>query len=447
MTLQHIPAAEVHHSLARHMLVDGYDFVLDTKKSKGSRLYDARTGKSFLDFFSFFASSPIGMNHPKMMTDEFREGLVEAATNNPSNSDIYTIIMADFVDMFSKSGIPDYLPHLFLISGGALAVENALKTAFDWKVRKRFPNGFKSVEEEDAYVNTLKVIHFRQAFHGRSGYTMSLTNTLRDKIAYFPKFNWIRADNPHMVFPITPETEKELIQAEQKVIRSVKEAVKKDGERIASVIIEPIQAEGGDNHFRKEFLQAFRDICDEHEIMLIFDEVQTGVGLTGTFWAHQGIGVKPDILAFGKKMQVCGILAGKRVEEVTEHVFAKSSRINSTWGGNLADMYRSTWYLKIIREENLVDNAYEMGKYFLNNMQELAKTYPSVTNPRGRGLMCAWDMPNPELRDKVINQSFDMGLFLLKCGEKSIRIRPALNITQSEIDEGFVTIKKVLSTI
>lgn len=444
MSLHYLSADQVHSTLKKHMLVDGYDFVLDTKKSVGSRLYEARTGKSYIDFFSFFASSPIGMNHPKLTTTEFREGMLEAATNNPSNSDIYTVIMAEFVDTFSRVGIPDTLPHLFLISGGALAVENALKTAFDWKVRKRFPKGFSSQAQEDAYVNSLKVIHFRQAFHGRSGYTLSLTNTLRDKIAYFPKFDWIRMDNPHQHFPMTPEKLEQLIRDENVVIEAIENALKKEEDKIACLLIEPIQAEGGDNHFRHEFLQALRNLCDRYEMMLIYDEVQTGVGLTGTFWAHQGLDVKPDILAFGKKMQVCGILASRRVDEVKDHVFELPSRINSTWGGNLADMFRSTWYLKIIEEEKLVDNAKVMGKYFLDQLQQLSHDFPQVTNPRGRGLMCAWDMPDKEKRDQFVNKAFEEGLFILKCGERSVRIRPALNISQSDIDEGFLIIRKVL---
>lgn len=442
-----IKPAEVHDTLKKHMLVDGYDFVLDTKKSTGSRLYDARTGKSYLDFFSFFASAPIGMNHPRLQTQEFREGLIEAATNNPSNSDIYTVIMAEFVAMFDKVGIPDYLPHLFLISGGALAVENALKTAFDWKVRKRFPAGFSSLEEEDRYVNSMKVIYFKEAFHGRSGYTLSLTNTLRDKIAYFPKFDWIKVNNPKLRFPLTDAVLSDVKKQEDASIRFMQEQFRQYQDRIAAVIIEPIQAEGGDNHFRREFLQELRNLCDRHEALLIFDEVQSGTGLTGNFWCHQGIGVKPDILAFGKKMQVCGILAGRRIEEVKDHVFEKSSRINSTWGGNLTDMYRSAWYLRIIDEENLVQNAKTEGEYFLRQLEQLSAEHAIVTNPRGMGLMCAWDMPNPALRDEVINKAYDQGLFLLKCGNNSIRIRPALNITRDEINEGFGIIRKVLKDI
>ena len=126
---------------------------------------------------------------------------------------------------------------------------------------------------------------------------------------------------------------------------------------IAALIIEPIQGEGGDNHFRKEFFHTLRRLCDEYDMMFILDEVQTGVGLTGKMWAYQHFDFEPDILAFGKKTQVCGIMVSNRVDEVKDNVFKVSSRLNSTWGGNLVDMVRCQKYLEVIKEENLVKNC------------------------------------------------------------------------------------------
>lgn len=444
----HVNPANVHATLRKHMLVDGFDFVLDTKKSRGSRIVDSITGKTYLDLFSFFGSSPVGMNHPVMQSSEFREGLIEAATNNPSNSDIYTTIMAEFVATFSHVGIPEYLPHLFLISGGALAVENTLKTAFDWKVRKQFPNGFSSIDEEEKYVNSMKVIYFKEAFHGRSGYTMTMTNThYRHKVQYFPKFDWIKAPNPKIVFPLNETNVNEVKRCEEESLVFLKDQIKKYKNQIAALIIEPIQAEGGDNHFRIEFHKALRQLCDENEMLFIYDEVQTGAGLTGNFWAHQGIGVNPDIISFGKKMQICGLLAGRRVEEVRDNVFEKPSRINSTWGGNLADMYRSTWYLKIIHEEKLVDNAKKQGELILRRLHELEKNSNLVSNVRGAGLMCAFDLPTEALRDQVFSKAKENGLLILKCGEKSIRLRPALNIAVTEVDEAAEILNRTLKQI
>ena len=439
----HLKADQVHETLRKHMQVDGFDLVLDTKKSSGSRIIDSKTGKSYLDLYSFFGSAPIGMNHSRLQSQEFKDGLVEAATNNPANADVYTIAMAEFVATFEKTGIPDYLPHLFMVSGGALAVENALKTAFDWKVRKQFPNGFKSVDEENDYVNSMKVIYFNEAFHGRSGYTLTMTNTFyKHKVQYFPKFDWIKAPNPKIVFPLDEKSLADVKKREQESLNYIREQVAKFKKQIACLIIEPIQAEGGDNHFRKEFHEELRNICDENEVLFIYDEVQSGVGITGSFWAHQGIGVKPDIIAFGKKMQVCGILAGKRIDEAKDNVFAHSGRINSTWGGNLTDMYRSTWYLKIIEDEKLIENARVVGDYLLGQLHTMQKDISDMTNVRGAGLMCAFDLPTTDMRDALVKKAYEQGLLILKCGGNTIRLRPALNISKAEIDEAMDLMRK-----
>lgn len=436
-----ISPAEVHATLGRHMLVDGFDIVADMTRSRGSRIYDARHAKTYLDFFTFFASSPVGLNHPKMMTEEFRERIFHAAINNPSNSDVYTTEMAEFVDTFARVGIPAYMPHAFFISGGALAVENALKTAFDWKVQKNFQKGITTERGH-------KVIHFHQAFHGRSGYTMTLTNTDPTKVRLYPKFvDWPRISNPFVTFPLTSEALRDVEQREAQAVAEIKQAFVEHPDDIAAIILEPIQGEGGDNHFRKEFFEQLRTLADENEALLIFDEVQTGVGLTGRFWAHEYF-VKPDILSFGKKMQVCGILAGPRIDEVETNVFKVSSRINSTWGGSLVDMVRSQKYLEIIEEEQLVDNAASLGTHLLTALQGMADEHPLlVSNARGRGLFCAIDCADPATRDKVRVTAYERGLILLGCGERSLRFRPALNISRDELDEGLGVIRSILEDL
>ncbi len=311
---------QVHDILDKHILTDGLDMVLDLEKSEGVYLYDAKSEKRYLDFFTFFASNPLGMNHPRLANDEFIRKIGQIAINKPSNSDVYTEAMAEFVNNFDRVGIPEYMPYAFFISGGALAVENALKVAFDWKVQKNFEKGYR---QEKGH----KVLHFEKAFHGRSGYTLSLTNTLPNKTKYFPKFDWPRVINPVLKFPETEENLREAEKLEQKALAQAERYFEMHKDDIACIIIEPIQGEGGDNHFRLEFHQALRDMADRHEALLIYDEVQTGVGLTGKFWAHEHY-VKPDILAFGKKAQVCGILANTRVDDIETNCFHVSSRIN-----------------------------------------------------------------------------------------------------------------------
>ena len=430
-----VSTKDVHLILAQHMLTDGYDIVLDLEKSQGGYIYDSVSKRKYLDFFTFFASGAIGLNHPALREPQFLERLGRAAVNKPSNSDIYTEEMASCVSTFSRLAIPDYLPHLFFISGGALAVENCLKAAFDWKVRKNFKKGYK--EERGR-----QIIHFRNAFHGRSGYTLSLTNTEPVKTNYFPKFDWPRINSPEIIFPLTEKSLKELKIRERQSLDQIHQAIKANPDDIAAILIEPIQGEGGDKHFRGEFLQSLRVICDGHDILLIFDEVQTGIAMTGEMWCHQHFGVRPDLMAFGKKTQVCGLLASNRLDEVEQNVFQLSSRLNSTFGGNLVDMVRFEKILKIIEQENLVNNAGEKGAYLLAGLKNLQHEFPDlVSNVRGKGLFCAFDLPSPAQRDRVKAEAMQNGMIILGCGDQSIRCRPRLNITEDEINEAM----KILS--
>jgi len=431
-----VAPSDVHKTLARNMLVDGFPIVYDSEKSLGTMIHDSVSGKDYLDFFTFFASGSVGHNHPGLLEKGFYDRLAHVAVNKVSNSDIYTTEMAEFVATFARVAVPKELPHLFFISGGALAIENALKAAFDWKVRKNFAKGIK---EEKGH----KVIHFKEAFHGRTGYTMSLTNTDPTKTNYFPKFAWPRIDNPKVVFPLEKHLE-EVKAAEKKALDQIMKAIEKEGDDIAAIIIEPIQGEGGDNHFRTEFFQELRKIADENEIILIFDEIQTGLGITGKMWCHEHFGIRPDILAFGKKTQVCGIMASDRINEV-DSVFKVSSRINSTWGGNLVDMWRAKRILEIVETEKLVDNAAKMGTKFLGQLMELGEAYPKlISNVRGKGLFCAFDLSDTQCRDAFLTLLIKKGLLALKCGPRTIRFRPPLNVSSGEIDKAMAIIDDAL---
>ena len=433
------PAEKVHEVINKTMLADGFKIVLNLKNSTRNKLVDEKTGDTYIDFFTFFASSPLGFNHPYLNSDEVRKVLGYAAVNKPSNSDIYTTYMAEFVETFAKVAKPDYMKYLFFISGGALAVENGLKTAFDWKVQKNFEKGIK---EEKGH----QVIHFNEAFHGRSGYTLSVTNTDPIKIKYFPKFDWPRITNPKITFPIEDNIDN-VIELEKKAIQEIKNAINDNPDDIAVILIEPIQGEGGDNFFRKEFFKELRAIADENDILLMFDEVQTGFGLTGKFWASEYY-VKPDIIAFGKKAQVCGIMVSDRIDEVKDNCFRVSSRINSTWGGNLVDMVRSKYIMEVIDKDNLVENANERGKYLSRRLDKIQVQFPElINNVRGLGLMRSFDLPSTELRDEFRAICEKEKLLILGCGEKSVRFRPPLNITDDELEEGLTVIEKVLKLL
>ena len=417
---------KVKETLGKHILADGFDFVMDFEKSHGSYIVDRLTGKEYLDMFSMFASASVGYNHPYIL--EKADWLGKMAIYKPTLSDVYLQEYADFMEVFARVAIPKELPYCFFVEGGALAVENALKTAFDWKTRK---NWQKNIDKEAGMV-----IHFKQSFHGRSGYTLSLTNTSDPrKHQYFPKFDWPRITNPKLNFPITEENLEETIKHEQLALLHIQEAILANPDEVACVIIEPIQAEGGDNHFRNEFFTELRKICDENEILLILDEVQTGIGMTGKMWAFQHLDIIPDVITFGKKTQVCGILANKeKLDEVEHHVFIESSRINSTFGGNFIDMLRFQLVLEIIENENLVENSRIVGEFLLDGLKKLAQKYPDhISAARGKGLMCAFDLKDGASRDWLRKALYDEGVIVLTCGDQSIRFRPHLNVTKEEI--------------
>jgi L-lysine 6-transaminase len=435
----HVSPAEVHERLAGHLLVDGYRLVLDAERSHGSWLVDARDGREYLDLYTQFASAPLGANPPGIVGDQgFMALLARVAVSKPANPDMYTTHLAEFVETFARVLGDPALPHLFFVEGGALAVENALKTAFDWKSRRNEAAG------RSRDLGT-KVMHLTRAFHGRSGYTMSLTNTDPAKTDRFPAFDWPRIDVPAVTFPL----ERARIEAaEEHALAQARVAFGRHPHDIACFIAEPIQAEGGDNHMRPEFLQAMQALCREYDALFVLDEVQTGVGTTGTAWAYQQLGLEPDVVAFGKKVQLGGIMAGRRVDEVADNVFGVSSRINSTWGGGLTDMVRSRRILEIIEAEGLFDHAAKAGAFLLTELQGLAGRHAGlVSNARGRGLMCAIDLPDGVLRDGVITRMREMQVLVLPCGERSIRFRPALNVTTDELKIGVQALDAVLGRL
>jgi L-lysine 6-transaminase len=427
-------------TLNNYLIGDVIPIVVDLEHSHGNTIVDSLNGKSYIDCFSYIASNPIGHNHPKLSDPDFEKKLLRSAKSKPTNSDFYTLEMAEFVDTFAELATPPNFKHLFFIEGGALAVENALKAAFDWKVKKNFAKGLKSEKGS-------QVIHFKQAFHGRSGYTLSLTNTTDPrKINFFPKFHWPRVLNPKLSFPVTEEVLQSVKVAEKVAEAEIRKAFDNNPDDIAAIILEPIQGEGGDNHFRPEFHQKLRELADQYEAMLIYDEVQTGFGLTGKMWAFEHFGMEPDIICFGKKTQLGGIMAGPRIDDVEQNVFVESSRINSTWGGGLADMVRAQRYLEIIEEENLVKNAAQVGTYLKTKLHQLEQGYPDViSNVRGMGLMCAIDLSHPELRDKYHKQLFEDGALVLKCGLSSIRFRPSLNFSKTDVNALYDVLQKSLN--
>ncbi|MFJ2111393.1 MULTISPECIES: L-lysine 6-transaminase [unclassified Streptomyces] len=421
-------ADTVLETLRRHVLVDGLDLVVDLERSHGSMLVDARSGVEYLDLVTFFGSLPLGMNHPAMAQDtRFMADLGRAALHKVANTGFYTAEYARFVETFTRVVGDPELPRFFFIDGGALAVENALKVAFDWKAQRV---GAHSGQE-------LMAMHVTGAFHGCTGYTMSLTNVDDPKITdRYPQWEW-----PRIALP-GPDSAAD-------ALRTARDIFEQHGDRIACFIAEPILGSGGDIHLSGEFLAGMQGLCREYDALFVLDEVQTGCGFSGTPWVYQQLGLEPDIVAFGKKTQVCGIMAGRRVDLVPENALVVSARLGSTWGGNLADMVRATRVLEIMENDSLVQGAADKGKYLLAQLQGIAEHLPELlTNPRGRGLICAFDLPSGEIRNEVVERLRTEEHTLLRpSGARSVRIRPSLAVTTSDLDRGVRAISRVLQSM
>lgn len=427
-------------TLERHLLVDGFDMVLDLEASQGSRLVDGRDGTAYLDMFSFFASNALGMNHPAMHAPDNEARLLRAARHKPSNSDIYTAELADFVAVFDRVLGVDHLPYAFFIEGGALAVENVCKAAFDWKSQRNEDEG-RSPE-----LGT-QVLHLRHAFHGRSGYTMSLTNTDPRKVARFPKFAWPRIPSPALRFPLAEHDEANRA-AEDAALAAAREAFEANPHDIALALVEPIQGEGGDNHLSPRFLRGLQELAHEHDALFGVDEVQTGAGFTGTPWAFQQLDVEPDLVSFGKKLHIGGVLAGGRIDEVEQNVFRSSSRINSTFGGNLTDMVRATIMLEVYEQEALIGRAAKLGDHLLERLQWLERRHETATQARGRGLWASIDLHDAPLRDAVRHHLLtEEQVVLLGCGTRTLRFRPTMTVTADELDEAVDALDRSLTAL
>ncbi len=431
---------QVKSRLEPHLLVDGYDLVLDLDASRGSRLVDARSGTAYLDVFTFYASNALGMNHPALTEPSVQARLARAGTHKPANSDVYTPELADFVTTFERVLGVEHLPHLFLIEGGALAVENALKVAFDVKSRRNEAAGRDPALGGQA-------MHLTGAFHGRTGYTMSLTNTDPTKIARFPTFAWPRLPTPALRFPLAANAAANTA-AEDASLAAARQAFADHPHDIACVVAEPLQGEGGDRHLSARFLGELQALAHEHEALLVLDEVQTGVGMTGSPWCFQQLDLRPDVVAFGKKTHVCGVMAGGHVDDIDDHVFAVSSRINSTFGGGLVDMVRATVMLEVIERDALIARAGKLGAHLLERLHELAARHPQVEQVRGRGLLCSLDLPDTALRDEVTARMFteERGI-LLGCGTRTLRFRPTLTVEPEELDEAVAALDRVLTRL
>jgi len=357
---------------------------IDFAKSHGSYLFDKNTNREYLDFFGMYSSLPLGYNH-EVFDDEFHSEMRDISTVKVANCEFHTDVYDTFCNKFNQfAGLGKYENYHFTCTG-SLAVECACKLAMD-------------------YTGNDKIVSLANSFHGIHSYGNFATSKfypVKDRLQGFPDLRWPKVRD---VFELDFQISK--------------------GD-VAGILVEPIQATFGDNHFTKGYLKSIAKMAKENDIPLIFDEIQTGFGTTGKPWYFEHLDIEPDIVVFGKKSQVSGIMSTSKIP------FKNGSRLCVTFDGDIVDMLRSTYIMKAYEKYDLLDNASKQGKRLINELTSI----DSLESVRGRGLMIAFDMKDNKTRNDFVDKLKNNGMICNPTGERSVRLRPNLAVSDSDIEK------------
>jgi len=424
-----LTANRIHEFLDKYTIVEGLPIILDPERSNGVWVVDMITGKKYLDCTSLFGTAPVGFNH-HIMFRESQECFVGVPHLKIPHGEVYTCWYADFIEAFLKKALPDYFKYVVCCPSTDEAIDASLKIAFDWKAKK--------LGMGDGFAQSFDVIHFAESYHGSSVYALSASDTTVRSNHCYPRFNWTMVPNPKVRFPSTSQVETN----ETHALIAMKKAIHKGN--VAAILMEPLQDKGGNNLFREGFLKQVRDLASESNTLLIFNECNVGFGPSGKWWCHQTFDIRPDLMVFGGRTQVAGVVATEKLDEVKRHCFNhERNRLETKWGGDLADMVRCEIYMQIIEKEDLLKQAKKIGEYMLAKLRELEAVSAKISNTRGIGTLTAFDLPNSMSRNLVLSY-LQKHMLIRGCGLQSICFRPPLIFGKEEADLTMDYIRKAL---
>lgn len=437
-----------------------HGFVVDYAKSQGNWIADA-DGNVLLDVFAQIASIAIGYNNPDLIalakTDEF----ITATMNRAALGSFPPVNWQELVESGLGTVRPKGLNHIFTAMCGSCANENAFKASFmAYRARERGEQAnFTSEEMQSCMKNQspgspdLSILSFTSAFHGRLFGSLSATRSKAIHKLDIPSFSWPVVAWPDVKYPFS-QNSRENAEAEKASLAAVEEAIvnsKNSGSSygpVAAVIVEPIQSEGGDNHASPAFFQGLREVTKKHGVFMIVDEVQTGVGATGAFWASDkwNLSTPPDFLTFSKKMQAAGFY--HNVDTVPSMPY----RNYNTWMGDPTRTMQARQIIKTIKDHDLVKRTDEVGGYLYKNISEMIENGAGkgkVEKLRGEnaGTFLAFDGVSAEVRDKLIGEMRKQGVHMGGCGEKAVRLRPMLVFEQKHADLFLEKLEKALGQL
>ncbi|KAF2118922.1 aminotransferase class-III-domain-containing protein [Lophiotrema nucula] len=414
------------------------NMMADYSKSYANYIADL-DGNVLLDVYAQIASIPVGYNNATLLLAATSPEMASAIINRPALGNFPQHDWADILESGILSVAPKGLNQVFTGTTGSDANELAYKAAFMWKRQKArgsYHADFTAEEIETSMVNQspgapeLSILSFQSAFHGRLFGSLSTTRSKPIHKLDIPAFDWPRAPFPLLKYPLA-EHESENAAEEQRCLAETERLIKEWPAPPAAVVVEPIQSEGGDNHASPTFFQGLRDLTKKHDILFIVDEVQTGVGATGKFWAHEhwNLSAPPDMVTFSKKAQTAGYYYGNNDLRPN-----KPYRQFNTWMGDPARAILFRAIIEEIKRLDLVTNTAATGDYLFSGLQNLASKYPQeVQNLRGQGqgTFIAWDSPR---RDEVLKSAKGVGINIGGSGEKAVRLRPMLIFQQHHAD-------------
>lgn len=417
---------------ARHVI-----FFQDPEKSAGNFVADA-DGNVFLDVYNHISSIPFGYNHPEYLKLADTPAFRSLACQRPA---IGVMPFVDWPDM--AAGLLRVKPHpeltsVFTSHTGSDANEFAFKTAIMWKAQKLRMKGqikdpsvnpFTPEELASCMLNEapgspdLAILSFVGAFHGRTFGALSCTRSKAIHKIDIPAFHWPTAPFPKLKYPLDAHVDENRAE-EQRCLDALEKVFQDQPNRVAAVIVEPIQGEGGDRHATPFFFQGVRRITEKYEVLLIVDEVQTGVLTSGYMWAHEAwkLPTPPDMVCYSKKAQAAGFYFKPML--LPSHPY----RNFNTWMGDpMRTMVFNRTIDLIQGDKHILENVHITGKYLLDCLIALQKRFPTVlANPRGQGTLCALDFDTVEHRNAFVAAMKLRGVNVGGCGEMSIRFRPSL---------------------
>ncbi|XP_053551219.1 4-aminobutyrate aminotransferase, mitochondrial [Bombina bombina] len=410
---------------------DAVNFFCNYEDSRGNYLVDV-DGNRMLDLYSQISSIPIGYNHPALIKVLQQPHNFSTFINRPA---LGILPPENFTEKLEESLLtigPKGLKNVITMSCGSCSNENAFKLTFMWyRNKERGLSGVTKEELESCMINQspgcpdYSILSFMGGFHGRTLGCLATTHSKAIHKLDIPSFDWPIAPFPRLKYPLE-QFVKENKDEEARCLEEVEDLIvkyRKKKKTVAGIIVEPIQSEGGDNHASDEFFRKLRDISRKHGCAFLVDEVQTGGGATGKFWAHEhwGMDDPADVVTFSKKMMTGGFFHKAELRPDAPY------RIFNTWLGDPSKNLLLAEVLNVIKREDLVTNAVQSGKVLIDGLLDMQSRYPHlISRVRGKGTFCSFDAPNDATRTKLITQARNKGVVLGGCGDKSIRFRPTL---------------------